>query len=89
MGASPHGVSLLMLRKYIKIGSELGKNLLARANSRCKARPQLYMGRNGKDASANDIGTCSHGRDYWYGTLNILANGAVTEIPHAHRALAT
>src|ERR1700751_4925732 len=47
------------------------------------------MGRDRKDASANDIGTCSLGCDYWYGTLNMLANGAVTEIPYSHRALAT
>jgi hypothetical protein len=78
-----------MLRKYIKIGSELGKNLLARANSRCKARSQLSWAATEKTQVPTISVLAAMVRDYWYGTLNILANGAVTEIPHAHRALAT
>jgi hypothetical protein len=46
----------------------------------------ILVGRDRKDASADDIGTYSHDGGYWYGTLGILANGSVTEIPHSHRA---
>jgi hypothetical protein len=51
--------------------------------------PATFREYDGKDASPNHIATQSYDDGYKDGTLSILANGLVIEIPHKRLALAS